>query len=123
MANPRSQHILVIHLARAITRQKTTERATEKCCRYPVDFNPIAEEAVAGAATVLALSEQGLDIRNCFLWEELCRHKHLQGRVVMLQMELLAVLEESADIFLRGPRETHSSWNTAAESASSATPP
>jgi hypothetical protein len=41
----------------------------------------------------------------------------------MLQMELLAVFEESADIFLRGPRETHSSWNTAAESASSATPP
>ena len=33
----------------------------------------------------------------------------------MLQMELLAVFEESADIFLRGPRETHSSWNTAAE--------
>ena len=32
----------------------------------------------------------------------------------MLQMELLAVFEESADIFLRGPRETHSSWNTAA---------
>jgi PAS domain-containing protein len=116
MANPRSQHILVIHLARAITRQKTTERATEKCCRYPVDFNPIAEEAVAGAATVLALSEQGLDIRNCFLWEELCRHKHLQGRVVMLQMELLAVLEESADTAFYVDQERHiDSWNTAAE--------
>ena len=124
MANTRSQHILVIHLARAITRQKTTERATEKCCRYPVDFNPIAEEAVAGAATVSALSEQGLDIRGCFLWEELCRHKHLQGRVVMLQMELLAVLEESADTAFYVDQEGQiRSWNTAAESASSATPP
>ena len=87
-----------------------------------VTFNPIAEEAVVWAATVSAFRTRA-GHSGCFLWEELCRHKHRHRRVVMLQMELLAVFEESADIFLRGPRETHSSWNTAAESASSATPP
>ena len=46
--NPRTQHRLVIHLAHDITKQKKTERATEKMLRMSHQFNKIAEDSSPG---------------------------------------------------------------------------
>ena len=56
--NPRNQRRLVIHLAHDITRQKTTERATEKMLQMSRQFSKVAEGAVTGVSPVAELSEQ-----------------------------------------------------------------
>jgi len=56
--NPRNQLLLATHLAPDVTRQKRTERATEKMLQMCRQFNKIAEEAVPAAAPMSALSEQ-----------------------------------------------------------------
>jgi PAS domain S-box-containing protein len=64
--NPRNQHRLVIHLAHDITRQKTTEQATEKMLQMSRQFSKVAEGAVPGVSPVGALSEQELQILRLF---------------------------------------------------------
>jgi PAS domain S-box-containing protein len=64
--NPRNQHRLVIHLAHDITRQKTTEQATEKMLHMSRQFSKVAEGAVPGVSPVAALSEQELQILRLF---------------------------------------------------------
>jgi PAS domain S-box-containing protein len=63
---PRNQHLLGTHLARDITRQKRTERATEKMLQMCRQFNKIAEEAVPAVAPASALSEQEPHIPRLF---------------------------------------------------------
>ena len=64
--NPRTQHRLVIHLAHDITKQKKTERATEKMLRMSRQFNKIAEDSSPRVAPVAALSEQEVQILRLF---------------------------------------------------------
>ncbi len=64
--NPRNQHVLVVHLAHDITRQKRTERATERILQVSRRFNEIAQEAAPAAAPVLPLSEKELQILRLF---------------------------------------------------------
>ena len=64
--NPRNQRRLVIHLAHDISRQKTTERATEKMLKLSRQFNKVAEERTPAASPVTALSEQELQILRLF---------------------------------------------------------
>ena len=64
--NPRNQHRLVIHLAHDITRQKTTEQATEKLLQMSRQFNKVAEDDVPAASPVPVLSEQELQILRLF---------------------------------------------------------
>ena len=70
--NPRNQHFLVTHLARDVTRQKRTERATEKMLQMFRQFNKIAEEAVPAAAPMSALSEQEPHILRLFSSGKTC---------------------------------------------------
>ena len=64
--NPRNQRRLVIHLAHDITRQKKTERATEKMLQMSRQFNKVAEARMPAASPVAALSEQELQILRLF---------------------------------------------------------
>src|SRR6478752_2021415 len=48
--NPRNQHRLVIHLAHHITKQKKTERATEKMLQMSRQFNKVAEDSSPGVS-------------------------------------------------------------------------
>jgi PAS domain S-box-containing protein len=64
--NPRNQHRLVIHLAHDITRQKKTERATEKMLKISRQFNKVAEESTPRVSPVAALSEQEVQILRLF---------------------------------------------------------
>ena len=64
--NPRNQHCLVIHLAHDITRQKTTEKATEKMLQMSRQFSKVAEGAVPRVSPVAALSEQEVQILRLF---------------------------------------------------------
>ena len=64
--NPRNQHRLVIHLAHDITRQKKTERATEKMLQVSRQFNKVAEGNTLAVAPVAELSEQEVQILRLF---------------------------------------------------------
>jgi PAS domain S-box-containing protein len=64
--NPRNQRRLVIHLAHDITRQKTTERATEKMLQMSRQFSQLAEGPVPGVSPAAALSEQEVQILRLF---------------------------------------------------------
>ena len=50
--NPRTQHHLVVHLARDISRQKKTERATEKMLQVSRQLNKAAAEMAPAASPV-----------------------------------------------------------------------
>jgi PAS domain S-box-containing protein len=64
--NPRTQHRLVIHLAHDITRQKKTERATEKMLKMTHQFSKVAEDNTPAVSPVAALSEQEAEILRLF---------------------------------------------------------
>lgn len=64
--NPRNQHRLVVHLAHDVTRQKRTERATDRILQVSHRFNEIAQEVGPAAAPVSPLSEQELQILKLF---------------------------------------------------------
>ena len=64
--NPRNQHRLVIHLAHDITRQKKTERATEKMLKMTHQFSKVAEDNAPAVSPVAALSEQEAEILRLF---------------------------------------------------------
>jgi len=64
--NPRNQRRLVIHLAHDITRQKTTERATEKMLQMSREISRLAEGAIPGVSPAAALSEQEIQILRLF---------------------------------------------------------
>jgi PAS domain S-box-containing protein len=64
--NPRTQHHLVVHLARDISRQKKTERATEKMLQVSRQLNKAAAEMVPAASPVDLLSEQELHVLKLF---------------------------------------------------------
>ena len=64
--NPRTQHRLVIHLAHDITRQKKTERATEKMLKMTHQFSKVAEDHTPAVSPVAALSEQEAEILRLF---------------------------------------------------------
>ena len=64
--NPRNQHRLVIHLAHDITRQKKTERATEKMLKMTHQFSKVAEDNTPAVSPVAALSEQEAEILRLF---------------------------------------------------------
>ena len=64
--NPRNQHRLVIHLAHDITKQKKTERATEKMLQMSRQFNKVAEDGTPRVSPVAALSEQEVQILRLF---------------------------------------------------------
>ena len=64
--NPRNQHRLVIHLAHDITKQKKTERATEKMLRMSRQFNKVAEDSSPRVSPVATLSEQEVQILRLF---------------------------------------------------------
>jgi PAS domain S-box-containing protein len=64
--NPRTQHRLVIHLAHDITRQKKTERATEKMLQMSRQFTKVAEGSTQAVSPVVALSEQEVQILKLF---------------------------------------------------------
>jgi PAS domain S-box-containing protein len=64
--NPRTQHRLVIHLAHDITKQKKTERATERMLQMSRQFNKVAEDNTLAVSPVVALSEQEVQILKLF---------------------------------------------------------
>ena len=64
--NPRTQHRLVIHLAHDITKQKKTERATEKMLRMSRQLNEVAEDSSPRVSPVVPLSEQEVQILRLF---------------------------------------------------------
>jgi PAS domain S-box-containing protein len=64
--NPRTQHRVVVHLARDISRQKKTERATEKMLQVSRQLNKAAAEIVPAASPVELLSEQELHVLKLF---------------------------------------------------------
>lgn len=64
--NPRNQHRLVIHLAHDITKQKKTERATEKMLQMSRQFNKVAEDSTPRVSPMAALSEQEVQILSLF---------------------------------------------------------
>jgi len=64
--NPRNQHRLVIHLAHDITRQKKTERATEKMLKMTHQFSKVAGDNTPAVSPVAALSEQEAEILRLF---------------------------------------------------------
>jgi len=64
--NPRTQRRLVIHLAHDITRQKRTERATEKMLQMSREFSQLAEGAISGVSPAATLSEQEIQILRLF---------------------------------------------------------
>lgn len=64
--NPRTQHRLVIHLAHDITRQKKTERATEKMLKMTHQFSKVVEDNTPAVSPVAPLSEQEVEILRHF---------------------------------------------------------
>jgi PAS domain S-box-containing protein len=64
--NPRTRHRLVIHLAHDITRQKTTERATQKMLLMSRQFSKVAGDSTPAVSPVASLSEQELQVLRLF---------------------------------------------------------
>lgn len=64
--NPRNQHLVVVHLAHDISRQKKAERATEKMLQVSRQLNKAAAEMVPAASPVELLSEQELHVLKLF---------------------------------------------------------
>lgn len=63
---PRTQHHLIVHLARDVNRRKKAEEATEKVLEVSRQLYQVATQVAPAAAPVSPLSEQELHVLRLF---------------------------------------------------------